>query len=478
MASASSTTFAADESASAASVPTYWAGPQNTSEYLAGAVSVNLFLLESDGTIDASTENWTADREADVVAGVTAGLEWLRGQEPQSQLRFVYHVITGRTDSRARTGYEPIRRPADPKGSTGEDLWVKQALTKMGYASGDRFARSRALANDTRVQDGTDWAVNVFVVDSYQDFDGTFADGYFAYSWIGGPHLVMTYDNQSWGVDRMDMVARHEILHSFYAFDEYAASGCTCSEHRGYLDGLDTNCVACNPAAAPCVMISNTAFICPATRRQIGWSDLDGDGVIDVVGEDPDTFLDSAPPAVCGPLVLMGLASVVPPTNRNPATYTPQTSISVNRLARVEAQDDGGGWASTSPSDGAWGGYQEAFYGVWDLPAGAHALELRAVDDHGNVDLSPVQVGVQVLPRAVGVGNGLRVERGFSPGAASLLWGEPAGAISYRVYRAASPPGPWVLMGETASPTWTDGGSGDGYFDVRSVDGCGADVSP
>ena len=185
----------------------------NTSEFLAGAVSVNIVLVESDGSIDSSTENWSASRESEVVSGIAAGLEWVRLQEPQAALRFVYHVYPGRTDVRARTGYEPIHRAADPFGTTGEDQWAKEVLAKLGYPTGDRFARSRAWASDTRSTDGTDWAVNIFVVDSLADTDGKFADGRFAYCWIGGPHLVMTYDNQAWGIGRMDMVLRHELLH-------------------------------------------------------------------------------------------------------------------------------------------------------------------------------------------------------------------------------------------------------------------------
>ncbi len=66
----------------------------------------------------------------------------------------------------------------------------------------------------------------------WRDADGRFSDGYFAYSWVGGPHLVMTYDNQAWGIDRMNQVLRHELLHSFFAFDEYSGSGCGCTISR------------------------------------------------------------------------------------------------------------------------------------------------------------------------------------------------------------------------------------------------------
>jgi hypothetical protein len=451
----------------------------NTSEYLAGSVSVTIVLPESDGSVDPSTETWSADREADVVARIAAGLEWVRLQEPQAGLSFVYHLIAGRTDPRARTSYEPIRRAADPGGTTGEDLWVKQIASKLGYASGDRFTRMRAFDADTRAADGTDWAVTIFVADSLVDADGKFADGRFAYTWIGGPHMVLTYDDAAWGIDRMDMVVRHEILHSFWAFDEYAASACTCSEHRGYLDGADANCTACNPAFVPCVMITDGDAMCPATRRQIGWADLDGDGTIDVVGEDPATFLDPVTSPVCGVPALSGLATVVAPTNRNPATSTSRASISINRIAGVDVRADGAPWAAASAADGGWGLPQERFSASFaGLTAGWHHLEARAIDDHGNLQAAAAVADVAVYAPAASMGDTVRASR-LASGSVQLGWSPCPGATSYRIYRASSGAGPWTAAAVAAAASWVDAApSGPAYYQVRPVDACGAEQAP
>ena len=452
----------------------YGATDLNTSEYLAGSVSVNVILVESDGTLETQSESWTADRENQVVARIAAGLEWVRIQEPQAGLRFVYHVIPGRADARARTGYEPIRHAADPTGGSGEDLWVRAVLGKMGYASGDRFARSRALAADTRRNDGTDWAVNVFVVDSLVDTDGKFADGRYAYCWIGGPHLIMTYDNQAWGIGRMDMVLRHELMHAFYAFDEYTASACGCAEHRGYLDGANANCNGCNPAASSCVMISNGDAMCDATRRQLGWADLDGDGIIDVVGEDPDTFLDALPSESCGGLTVAGLAVVVAPTNRNPATVTPRASISVNRIAGVEVRADGAAWSPAGPEDGAWGAPQERFRAAFSsLPPGTHKLEARTWDDHGNVDAAAGEASVVVRSGVERLGDSVRLSRAGS--GLTMTWEECGGATSYRIYRAATPASGFAPVAQTTTPAWIDPDAPAGYYEVRPVDACGTE---
>ena len=449
----------------------------NTSEFLAGAVSVNVILVESDGSAELSTENWTQGREGAVVGRIASGLEWVRAQEPQSALRFVYHVFAGRTDPRARTGYEPIRHAADPTGSTGEDLWVRDVLARFGYVSGDRFARSRAFASDTRRADGTDWVVNVFVVDSLADTDGRFADGRFAYTWIGGPHLVMTFDNGLWGIARMDMVLRHELLHAFYAFDEYASSACTCTEHRGYLDGANANCDVCNPAASECVMISNGDALCAATRRQLGWADLDGDGVIDVIGQDPDTFLDAMPAQVCAAPVFAGLATVVAATNRNTFTGTPRTSVSVNRISGVEVRADGAPWTPAELESGAWGLPQERFIAAFPaLAPGSHRLEARAVDDYGNKDLGPGSAQVDVLSALTPLGDSVRASRSDT-GGLRMTWGACGGATLYRVYRRSSPGAAEGVVAETPSTSWSDTGTATGYYQVRPVDACGGERS-
>jgi hypothetical protein len=444
----------------------------NTSEFLAGAVSVNVILVESDGKIDPSTENWSASREGEVVARIAAGLEWVRTQEPQAALQFVYHVIAGRTDARARTGYEPIRHAADPNGSTGEDLWTKEVLARFGYTTGDRFARSRALASDTRRADGTDWAVNIFVVDSLVDGDGKFSDGRFAYCWIGGPHLIMTYDNGAWGSGRMDMVLRHELLHAFYAFDEYSGSSCTCTEHRGYLDGANENCETCNAVAGACVMIANGDAMCGATRRNLGWADLDGDGTIDVVGEDPDTFFDAMPADVCTAPVLTGLASVVAATDRNTFVGVPHPSISINRIAGVEVRADEAPWVMAESQDGTWGMPQQRFRLAFpDLPVGAHRFEARAIDNFGNTDQEPGVVQIIVQPDVSPLGDSVRADR--KDAGVAMSWDACAGANMYRVYRRSSPGAADTAVAETASTSWADPSPATGYYTVRPVNACG-----
>jgi hypothetical protein len=286
----------------------------------------------------------------------------------------------------------------------------------------------------------------------------------------------MTYDNGAWGSARMDMVIRHELLHAFYAFDEYAGSACTCTEHRGYLDGGNVNCETCNAIAGACVMISNGDALCPATRRQVGWADLDGDGVIDVVGQDPDTFLDSMPSRICAAPVLSGVASVLAATDRNTYLGISHPSISVNRIAGVEVRADGGPWAlahAEGSTDDIAALPQVRFSVTFpSLAPGPHRLEARARDDHGNTDPDAGVVDVEVHESVAVFGDTVRAARSGTAGV-SMTWNACPGAATYRVYRRLAPGGAETLVTETAVSAWTDRGAVAGYYEVRPVDACG-----
>ncbi|MCX7830595.1 MAG: hypothetical protein N2445_06010, partial [Acidobacteria bacterium] len=87
------------------------------SEYLLGSVSVNVILPESNGVTDPSTENWDSTLETNVANEIAEGLDELRNLYTiASSLKpsFTYHYYYGRTDTRARTQYEPINRNASP----------------------------------------------------------------------------------------------------------------------------------------------------------------------------------------------------------------------------------------------------------------------------------------------------------------------------------------------------------------------------
>src|SRR3972149_1401197 len=281
------------EAFSATSASTAIPGFYQTSEYMIGRVAVGVILPESDGTIDAELNTWSADQRQRVLAEVRAGLEWWSRQAPQANLTF---VIDDHTTDPIATGYEPIRHPQYEEG-----LWIGDVMSRLGYAGGSYWTHLRTYVNDLRERYDTDWAFAIFVVNSAGDTDAAFADRYFAYAYIGGPFLVMTYNNAGYGIDNMDAVAAHETGHVFRALDQYASANIVCTAKSGYL-GVETQnsqragCASNLPSIMRGGIYPYTAnAIDPHARGQIGWRDSDGDGLFDPVDTTPTFSVDPVP---------------------------------------------------------------------------------------------------------------------------------------------------------------------------------------
>ena len=281
-----------DGAKAAAPVASNAPGFFDTSVYLIGSVTVGIITPESNGAIDSNSETWTAGRQNMVVAKIVEGLQWWKdNSNAPANLNFVYDIHHS-----VPTSYEPIRRS-----SADEDLWISQVMSNLGYvgSSSQYFTQVRNYLNDKRNQLGTDWAFAIFIADSNNDNDGSFLDGSFAYAYLNGPFMVLTYDNDGWGINDSEIVIAHEHGHIWGALDEYASSGCTTSERSGYLNIANTNCEAEVSNPAPSIMgdasvqefqaFPNHLVSLPA-RQMVGWRDSDGDGKerydpVDTIGD-------------------------------------------------------------------------------------------------------------------------------------------------------------------------------------------------
>ena len=336
-------------------------GFDDTSEFMIGSLSVDLIILESDGTIDPKTETWTDPMKTDVQNEVQAGVNWWATNPLGPQLNVTLHSRT------VTTGYEPINRP-----QTDEGLWINETMTKMGYSSGDYFYQTKSYINDMRASDGNDWGFVIFVVNSLNDADGRFTDGLFGYSYLGGPFSVLTYDNDGWGIARMNQVAAHEMGHVFYATDEYDGI----PQFSGYLDSLEIE-------GSGRIMDTCSLAISNGTLRQIGWYDSDGDGVFDIVDTQPEVTLTSLPLQYSNSSTAnySGTATVVPYPNRNP--LGPGNDVTVAKISQVYYSLDGSGWISASASDGAYDQTTETFNFSFAPTDGFHSVSVMAVTDQG-----------------------------------------------------------------------------------------------
>lgn len=257
-----------------------------TSEYLIGKVAIGIILPESNG----SAENWTPERRTQVADRIIAGANWWAAREARADLSFIYDVHFS-----VPTNHEPIQLKGYPPPDGEENVWIWEVLAGMGSSGTDYMDMAWDYVNTTRATYQADWAFAVFVVDSLNDSDGQFSNGKFAYAYVGGPFVVMTYDNNGYGIENMDAVLAHEMGHIFWALDQYYAAEQPCTKRSGYLNVENQNseygdCLLnvdsiMRGGVAPYVQGQVDQY----ARGQVGWWDEDGNGTLDP--------LDKAPPS-------------------------------------------------------------------------------------------------------------------------------------------------------------------------------------
>lgn len=373
-------------------------GYYDTSEYLIGSVGIGLIFLESNGAIDPSTENWNSTETTNVQNQITQAITWWANQYYYAGVSYVLDVHMA-----VPTSYEPIIHPSAMTNPTYEKLWVSEAMASLGYSSGDWMKRTRDYVNAMRTAKGTDWGLTVFLVDSSNDIGGDFSDGYFAYAYMGGPYIVMTYDNDGWGISCMNQVMAHETGHIFWATDEY--DGYT--EYSGYLNAADVE-------GSGCLMDTDFLSLSTGTRLQVGWRDTDGDNIPDIIDTNPETVLNPYPvdPSPLPTLSYTGTATEVPYQNNNPQPGCAGNDVTINKIVCVFWRFDGGVWSPANPSDGIYNQAMESyFFTTVPLPHGTHLIETFALNNVGNTDTTPASDTVTIdippnIPTLTGIVEG------------------------------------------------------------------------
>jgi len=336
-----------------------------TSEFMIGKVAVGIILPESAG----ANENWSSARQDTVIQKITAGCNWWATMGTNAHLTFYYDVHRS-----VPTRYEPIELA-----SSQDSLWISEVLSNMGYSGADTIVQNDNYLNAVRSQLGTDWAFSYFVVDDLNDANSAFSDGFFAYTYVGGPRTVMTYNNGGWNIANMDLVAAHEMGHIFWAADEYCQVGYSCCDFNsyGYLNIPNSNCAYNNPASVDCMMLDNSPVaLCAFSRQQIGWKDSNSNGLYDPADTTVALSFDTAS---SGPtFVFSGVAA----DQACPSpTHTPCT---INKITNVWFRLDQAAWQLAAPADGAFNSSEEAFgFTVGPLAFGTHVVDVLAANSVG-----------------------------------------------------------------------------------------------
>ncbi len=251
----------------------------DTSGGMIGKVAIALMFVESDGSIDPDVNSWTKPFEDEVIASLNNSLNWLSEQAAAhgSSVSFTLYAYRHDFGSYMWQGYEPMLHP-----STDSNLWVEGVLANLGYTDGDHLARVKAYNDSLCVHDRADAAVTMFACCNPEPAAAEFSDGYGAQSYYGGPYLFFV--GRTSQAAPLDMTIAHELLHSFYACDEYAYSsygGCSrcdvCDIHKQVYPNPhgagNDNCEACNSSPDECIMRAYSWNLCNSTAAQVGWGE-------------------------------------------------------------------------------------------------------------------------------------------------------------------------------------------------------------
>lgn len=363
-----------------ASLP-FGATAEDTGEFMLGRVAVTPVLLESDGTIDPSTENWTPSHVAAVMNNVQTGLNWWTQllQKESSVHTLEWVIDRSYADNRPSTPYEPINRT-----SNAYELWVSQFLSDIGFNQTNNLESNIRRFNDSQRQKlNADWSFTMFVVNSVNDGSGTFAPGgdfSRAFAFAGGLFMVVPSV-------RPASTFTHETGHMFWARDEYSGGG-TYYDKRGYYDAQNTNAIDSNPIPGfqqqPSIMSSgasldtayNSITSPDATLAQIGWRDSDSDGIFDVLDVPLSLEGTGRYDALGGDYLFSGVATVQTLPNRNSSGL--QNNITINKVTRVEYRIGSGTW-TTVASPNSFTANLELAIPIAGSDLGK-TIEIRAVD--------------------------------------------------------------------------------------------------
>lgn len=326
----------------------YGATANDTGEFFLGRIAVTPVLLESTGDFDPSTENWRSEHQAQVVANLQDGLEWwndlLDTKTTIHNLDFV--IDDSYVLSPSPTVYEPINRV-----SNDYDMWVPEFLTRAGYSEHDSIDDNmRAFNNAQRIKYDADWAFTIFIVNSENDGEGTFASGGSfsrAFAFAGGLYFVIPSS-------RPASTYAHETGHMFWARDEYSGGG-NYLQRRGYYNTQNLNAIDLNPTPgfqqstsimSAGIILQNAydQVVSPdSTLAMVGWQDSDGDGIFDVL--DVPLVLDGVGiDKSDGSYRFRGKAKVDTLPNLNASGL--QNDITLNQISRIEYRINGGTWVT------------------------------------------------------------------------------------------------------------------------------------
>ena len=374
----------------------FGAGQYDTSAFMAGEIHVNVVLFESNGKIDANTENWSKDEIAKVISHVKNACTWWEEMWKKKnyigELHFTLDLEHANTPF--QTSYEPITHGA----YRDDRLWIGEFLNAQGY-SGDKTRMLYQFTADTIVKHNADFAFNIFIVKADNDRDHYFSDSYRSYTLgrqydgVSDTYILTAYSRPYDWYSSQSFA--HEMAHIFGAADEYPGQG-NYNDRTGYYGVQNTNAPDGNPnrnSIVPSLMNSSisTAFerhtTSPQSLEMVGWRDSDGDRIIDVLDAPIEvTDFSSKLKLSDSTYDFRGTFTVKKVPN-----YNNTKAITINSVDRLLYRyGESGEWKCDNEKD--WGEESRTVSHQFKIPAGA-VLQWKVVDSSGTAESKTCTIG-------------------------------------------------------------------------------------
>lgn len=379
------------------SVP-FGASSQDTAEFLLGDVAINVVLLESNGAVDPSSEDWTPELVEQVKANIEEGALWwsetLAMYSDVHELNFTFDYQFA--DTPFSSSYEPITRP-----SQDVAIWVEEFFREVDVPASAGFATEiREFNHRQRMKHDTNWSFTIFVVnadndpnDRFGNEDASNTEFRRAFAYPGGQFIVMPHS-------RPASTVAHELAHMFWAHDEYSGSD-PYTARRGYYATQNTNGATGHPdlASRESSLMATTSIpyanhaISQSARETLGWRDSDGDGIFDVLDVDHQISGTATLDPTTRRVRFEGSSSVQTLPNQN--TVGTGNDMTINRITGLQYQVNDGEWLDLLALDG----YQvDVTASTPPVPAGTQTVAFRTIDHRIGVTSAEVQLTMAQEP--------------------------------------------------------------------------------
>ena len=355
--------------------PVFGINDDTNNQFLAGKVAISVVFVESDGSIDPNQDDWT-QQERDFAMQTVKDMEdrFVELAPAQAELQFIRNPAMNPIT--VTTGYEPVAKHHTDHRDNGQmaewtaDVFEKLGSPKLGSDWGSVQRQARKLNVQIRNSLNADFSIFILCMAGPTPYSMAFGE-WASNGGAGGFTPTHRYYHKA--------VFMHELAHCFGANHCHQGSVLGGLPGPGGFLGYDSG-----SSSPPCIMGSfgppSGDQLCwfnhipQGTQGQVGWTDLDQDGILDLLDTRPEIEFRTS-----GMVASDGL--------RHKLYGGPKLAFR-QRIASARARVKGGSWKPLAAVDGAFDSALEALN-----PGDALGAQyfVRARNQYGNEN-APVAV--------------------------------------------------------------------------------------